>query len=120
MTNQLILLLSSLQLAMPWDLSSPLSLLTSEYHDSMWFISLIRFPLNVCAAKLKGSTDRSFRSPVRSLSDPRPLSDTHAHGGSADRDDLIKFADAESDDYSIGRKENDKKGKEDNENNCRG
>lgn len=46
------------------------------------------------------------------------MSDAPALGWSADRADLIKFADGESDDYPAGRKEKEEEGKDDNENNC--
>lgn len=64
-TNQLILSLRNLQVAMPQDfsssLSSSLSLGTSESHDSMVFISLIQ---SLCKTSLWTSTEKAERQHI--------------------------------------------------------
>lgn len=124
MTNQLILSLQNLQVAMPRDFGFSFTSGTSESHDSIVFISLIQ---SLYKTSLWTSIQKSWKAAhiapsvcLLSASDPRLVSNTQALGWSGDRADLIKFADGESDDYSAGRKEREEEGKEDNENNCRG
>lgn len=91
----------------------------------MVFISLIQSlsktpPLNVFAAKLKGSTEIAPSVRLLLLASYPSAALAVRRRGRSDRADLIKFADGESDDYSAGRKGEGRGGRDDNENNCGG
>lgn len=84
-TNQLILSLQILQVAVPRDLSFSLSLGASESRDSVVFISLIQspyknLPLNVYRKAEMQRISPSLHVAALCLCDPRSVSDAQALG----------------------------------------